>query len=339
MIDLRSDTVTRPTLDMRRAMAEAEVGDDVYGEDPTVARLQEEAARRLGFEAALWVPSGTMGNEIAIRILTRPGQEVLADARSHVVQYELAGMAALSGVMPRVVHADQGLISAADIRGAARPAAYYRSDLGLVVLENTHNLAGGTVADEAQMREAIAAAHEAGVPVHVDGARLWNAAAALGVEPRQLVAGADTVMVTLSKGLCAPAGSILAGRRGLIEEARRVRKQLGGGMRQVGILAAAGLVAVNTMTRRLGEDHENARLIAEAISANRAVRLAPVRTNIVVAEMTDEPGAAVDVVQELARRQVLASAMDARTIRLVTHHDVSRADCEKAAATLAEILS
>jgi threonine aldolase len=339
VIDLRSDTVTRPTLDMRRAMAEAEVGDDVYGEDPTVARLQEEAARRLGFEAALWVPSGTMGNEIAIRILTRPGQEVLADARSHVVQYELAGMAALSGVMPRIVNAENGLITAADIRGAFRPGAYYRSDLGLVVLENTHNLAGGTVADEAQMRDAIAAAHEAGAPVHVDGARLWNAAAALGVEPRQLVAGADTVMVTLSKGLCAPAGSILAGRRGLIEEARRVRKQLGGGMRQVGILAAAGLVGLATMTRRLGEDHENARLLADAIGGSRAVRLGPVRTNIVVAEMTDEPGAAVDVVQELARRQVLASALDARTIRLVTHHDVSRADCEKAGAALAEILS
>ena len=339
MIDLRSDTVTRPTLDMRRAMAEAEVGDDVYGEDPTVNRLQEEAARRLGFEAALWVPSGVMGNEIAIRILTRPGQEVLADARSHVVQYELAGMAALSGVMPRVVSAEQGLITAADIRAAVRPSAYYRSDLGLVVLENTHNLAGGTVADEGQMREAIAAAHDAGVPVHVDGARLWNAAAALGVEPRQLVAGADTVMVTLSKGLCAPAGSILAGRRGLIDEARRVRKQLGGGMRQVGILAAAGLVALTTMTRRLGEDHENARLIADGIAGNRAIRLAPVRTNIVVAEMVDAPGAAVDVVQELARRQVLASAMDARTIRLVTHHDVSRSDCQKAAATLAEILA
>ena len=339
MIDLRSDTVTRPTLDMRRAMAEAEVGDDVYGEDPTVNRLQEEAARRLGFEAALWLPSGTMANEVAIRILTRPGQEVLADARSHVVQYELAGMAALSGVMPRIVNAADGLLTAADIRGAARPAAYHRSDLGLVVLENTHNLAGGTVADEASMRDAIAAAHEAGVPVHVDGARLWNAAAALGVEPRQLVAGADTVMVTLSKGLCAPAGSLLAGRRGLIDEARRVRKQLGGGMRQVGILAAAGLVALQTMTRRLGEDHENARLIADALAGLRTVRLAPVRTNIVVAEMVDPPGAAADVVQELGRRQILAAALDARTLRLVTHHDVSRSDCEKAAGQLAEILA
>src|SRR6187397_3227466 len=184
MIDLRSDTVTRPTAEMRRAMAEAEVGDDVYGEDPTVNRLQEEAARRLGFEAALWVPSGVMGNEI--RILTRPGQEVLADARSHVVQFEMAGMAALSGVLPRIVQAEEGLITAADIRSALRPSAYYRSDLGLVVLENTHNLAGGTVADVATMRAAIDAAHEAGLAVHVDGARLWNAAIALGVAPRAL---------------------------------------------------------------------------------------------------------------------------------------------------------
>jgi threonine aldolase len=339
MIDLRSDTVTRPTPEMRRAMAEAEVGDDVYGEDPNVNRLQEEAARRLGFEAALWVPSGVMGNEIAIRILTRPGQEVLADARSHVVQYELAGMAVLSGVMPRIVHAHDGLITADDIRAAVRPSAYYRSDLGLVVLENTHNLAGGTVADETLMREAIAAAHDAGLPVHVDGARLWNAAVALGVEPRQLVAEANTLMVTLSKGLCAPAGSILLGRRVLMEEARRVRKQLGGGMRQVGILAAAGRVALDTMIRRLGEDHANARILAEAMAASRSVRLAPVRTNIVIAEMIDPPGAAVNVVQELARRQVLATAMDARTVRLVTHHDVTRADCEKAGAILAEILS
>jgi threonine aldolase len=339
MIDLRSDTVTRPTAEMRRAMAEAEVGDDVYGEDPTVTRLQEEAARRLGFEAALWVPSGVMGNEIAIRILTRPGQEVLADARSHVVQFEMAGMAALSGVMPRIVQAEDGLITAADIQAALRPSAYYRSDLGLVVLENTHNLAGGTVAGVVAMRDAIDAAHAAGVPVHVDGARLWNAAAALGVEPRQLVAGADTVMVTLSKGLCAPAGSILAGRRLLMEEARRVRKQLGGGMRQVGILAAAGLVALETMTRRLPEDHENARLLADALVTCRSIRLAPVRTNIVVAEMVDPPGAAANVVQELARRQILASAMDARTIRMVTHHDVSRADCVTAGGVLAEILS
>jgi threonine aldolase len=335
-VDLRSDTVTRPTPEMRRAMAEAPVGDDVYQEDPTVNRLQEVAARLLGFEAALWLPSGVMGNEIAIRLLTRPGQEVLADERSHVVQYELAGMAVLSGVMPRTVRTEDGLLTAEHIGAAQRPPAYYRSDLGMVVLENTHNLAGGVVADVDLMSAAIAAAHEAGLPVHVDGARLWNAAVALGVEPRRLVAGADTVMVTLSKGLCAPAGSLLAGSAVRMEEARRVRKQLGGGMRQVGILAAAGLVALETMIPRLAEDHAHARLLADALGRARGVRVHPGRTNIVVGTL-DGP-TAPDVVQTLAAQGVLATAMDARTLRLTTHRDVSRGDCERAAAVLQAVL-
>jgi threonine aldolase len=207
VIDLRSDTVTRPTDAMRRAMATAEVGDDVYGEDPTVNRLQEAAARRLGFEAALWVPSGVMGNEIAIRLLTRPGQEVLAEERSHVVQFELAGMAALSGVMPRTVAAEEGLLTPEIVRAALPPRAYYRSEVGVVVVENTHNLAGGTVYTVERMQALVAACRELKLPVHLDGARLWNAAVALGVDPAELARGADTVMVTLSKGLCAPAGS------------------------------------------------------------------------------------------------------------------------------------
>jgi threonine aldolase len=336
MIDLRSDTVTRPTPEMRRAMAEAEVGDDVFGEDPTVNRLQETAAARLGFEAALWVPSGVMGNEIAIRLLTRPGQEVLADERSHVVQYELAGMAALSGVMPRVVRAPDGLLTAALVREARRPYAYYRSDLGAVVLENTHNLAGGVVADAALMAGAIAAAHEAGLPVHVDGARLWNAAVALGTEAGRLVEGADTVMVTLSKGLCAPAGSLLLSSRSRIDEARRVRKQLGGGMRQVGVLAAAGLVALE-LVPRLAEDHANAVVVAEALRACPGVEVLPGRTNIVVAGLAGR--AAPEVVEALAARGVLAVAMDGRTLRLVTHRDVDRAQCEAAAQVLRELLA
>jgi threonine aldolase len=335
-VDLRSDTVTRPTAAMRRAMAEAEVGDDVYGEDPTVNRLQDAAARLLGFEAALWVPSGVMGNEIAIRVLTRPGQEVLADEKSHVVQVELAGMAVLSGVMPRVVRTEDGHLTADHIRRALRPPAYYRSDLGLVVLENTHNLAGGTVAPAPVMAGAIAAAHEAGVPVHVDGARLWNAAVALGVEVRRLVEGADSVMVTLSKGLCAPAGSLLAASRPRIDEARRVRKQLGGGMRQVGVLAAAGLVALETMIPRLADDHTHARLLAAALASCPGVRVAPGGTNIVVADL--ETRTAPDAAAELGRHGVLATAMDTRTLRLVTHHDVSTADCERAASILHAVL-
>jgi threonine aldolase len=337
MIDLRSDTVTRPTPEMRRAMAEAEVGDDVYGEDPSVNRLQELAAGLLGFEAALFVPSGVMGNEIAIRLLTRPGQEVLADDRSHVVQYELAGMAALSGVMPRVVATPDGILTPEAIRAALKPKVYYRSDVGLVVLENTHNLAGGTVYDLAQNRAALEACRAAGLAVHVDGARLWNAAVALGCQPRELAAGADTLMVTLSKGLCAPVGSLLVGSRERIQEARRVRKQLGGGMRQAGILAAAGIVALESMIPRLADDHAHARLLAQALQGCRGVEVAPVRTNIVVAALAGR--SAPDVVSALAARHVLATAMDATTLRLVTHRDVSRADCERAGAALAAVLA
>ena len=335
-IDLRSDTVTRPTPTMRTAMAEAEVGDDVYGEDPTVNRLEALAAATLGFEAALFVPSGVMGNEIAIRILTEPGQEVLADERSHVVNYELAGMSALSGVMPRTVRTPDGLLTAEAIRAAIHPAVYYRSDLGLVVLENTHNLAGGIVQDLASTRAAISAARESGLKVHLDGARIWNAAVALRTTPRELAAGADTLMVTLSKGLCAPVGSLLLAARPLVEEARRVRKQLGGGWRQAGVLAAAGIVAIETMVPRLAEDHAHARLLGEAIRGAPGVDLRPVETNIVIAIL--EGRSAPEVVAVLRERSVLATAMDARTLRLTTHHDVSRAQCQTAAAILREVL-
>jgi len=337
MIDLRSDTVTRPTPEMRRAMAEAEVGDDVFGEDPTVNRLQERAAELLGFEAALWVPSGVMGNEIAIRVLTEPGQEVLAEERSHVVQYELAGMAVLSGVMPRVVPGDEGRLTPESVRAAIRPYMYLRSDLGMAVIENTHNLAGGSLYTVDQTAAVVTACREAGLRVHVDGARLWNAAVALGVPPADLVRGADSAMVTLSKGLCAPAGSLLVASKERIQKARRVRKQLGGGMRQVGILAAAGIVALDTMIPRLAEDHDNARLLASALARCRGLRVAPAPTNIVVATLDGRR--APDVVAAAAERGVLVTAMDAVTLRLVTHRDVARADCERAAAVLTQLLA
>ena len=336
MIDLRSDTVTKPTPEMRRAMAEAEVGDDVFLEDPTVNTLQDEEAALLGFEAALWVPTGTMGNAVALRLLGEAGQEVLLDERAHVVRYELGGLAVLSGLMPRTVRTPDGLLTAEHVRAALSPRAYYKSDLGVVSLENTHNLAGGVVQEPAAVRAVIDAAHEAGLKVHVDGARLWNAAVALGVPPRELVAGADTVMVALSKGLCAPAGSLVLSSRADIERARRVRKQLGGGLRQVGILAAAGLVAIRGMVPRLADDHAHARLLADALEACPGVRVAPQRTNIVVGTLQSR--AAVDVVAALKARGVLITAMDATTIRLVTHHDVTRADCERAAAALREAL-
>ena len=335
-IDLRSDTVTRPTAPMRRAMAEAEVGDDVYGEDPTVNRLEARAAEILGMEAALFVPSGTMGNAIAIRILTRRGDEVLVERRSHVVRYELSGMSVLSGVMPRMADAPGGHLTPEHVRAVVAPRAYYKSDVSLVVLENTHNLGGGTVQGVEEVQGVVAAARECGFRVHVDGARIWNAAVALGVPPKALVKGVDTVMACLSKGLCAPVGSILAASRERIEEARGARKLLGGGMRQAGILAAAGLVALDTLVARLADDHANARVLADALGRGKGVRVAPVETNIVVAGL--EGRTAPDVVASLRERGVLASAMDARTLRVVTHHDVSLDDCARAAAAIEQVL-
>jgi threonine aldolase len=335
-IDLRSDTVTKPTAEMRRAMAEAEVGDDVYGEDPTVNRLEARAAELLGMEAALFVPSGTMGNAIAIRILTERGDEVLVERRSHVVRYELSGMSVLSGVMPRMADAPGGHLTPDHVRAAVAPRAYYKSDVTLVVLENTHNLGGGTVQGVEEFQAVVAAARECGFHVHVDGARIWNAAVALGVEPAALVRGTDTVMACLSKGLCAPVGSVVASSRERIEKARRARKLLGGGMRQAGILAAAGLVALDTLVPRLAEDHANARLLGEALARGRGVRVAPVETNIVVA--TIEERTAPDAVATLRGEGVLAIAMDAHTLRLVTHRDVSRGDCERAAAVVERVL-
>jgi threonine aldolase len=336
MIDLRSDTVTKPTPAMRRAMAEAEVGDDHYGEDPTVNRLEALAAETLGFEAAVFLPSGTMGNAIAVRLLTRRGDEVLAEPRAHVVNYEIAGLATLSGVMARMVSTPDGLLTAEVIRAAQRPTSLYRSDLSLVVLENTQNLAGGVVQDVDSTRAALVEARAHGMKAHLDGARLWNAAVALGVAPRTLAAGFDTVMVDLSKGLCAPVGALLAASAGLVREARRVRKQLGGGLRQAGILAAAGIVALETMVSRLAEDHENARLLGLALARVPGARVKPVATNIVVAEL--EGRDAPEAVRALEANGVRAVAMDARTLRLVTHHDVSRADCERAAGLVERAL-
>jgi threonine aldolase len=322
---------------MRRAMAEAEVGDDVYGEDPTVVRLEARAAELLGMEAALFVPSGTMGNAIAIRILTERGDEVLAERRSHVVRYELSGMSVLSGVMPRMVDAPGGHLTPGQVRAAGGPRAYYKSDVSLVVLENTHNLGGGTVLGVPETQAVVAAAREAGFRVHLDGARIWNAAVALGVAPSALAAGVDTVMTCLSKGLACPVGSLVASSRERIERARRARKLLGGGMRQAGILAAAGLVALDTMVARLAEDHAHARLLGEALARGRGVRVAPVQTNIVVATL--EGRTAPDVVAVLRERGVLATAMDAVTLRLVTHRDVGREDCERAAEVIAKTLA
>jgi len=328
IIDLRSDTVTQPTAAMRKAMAEAEVGDDVFEEDPTVIRLEQRVASMLGFEAALFMPTGVMANEVAIRLWTRPGDEVLCDAHSHVVDYELSGMAALSGVIPRTVSTERGHVSAREVKASARPRSYYRSEITLLVLENTHNLAGGTVTTASDMQESITAAHEIGLKVHVDGARLWNAAIALGSPPADLVRGADSAMVTLSKGLCAPVGSILCSSREAVGRARRVRKQFGGGMRQIGHLAAAGLVAVDTMVARLAEDHEKARGLAAIVSEAKGARVVAPQTNILFVHF--ENPIAQELGDRLEREGIKASVMGRSSLRFVTHKDVTPEDCETA---------
>ena len=336
VIDLRSDTVTRPTVEMRAAMAAAEVGDDVYGEDPTVNLLEKRAAEVLGREAAIFVPTGTMGNQIALRLHTQHGQEVICEARSHVLDWEMAMMAAFAGCMPRTVVGDRGVMTWEQIREKISAPIYYRAQTGLIWLENSHNMAGGTVTPVEVLREIWAGAKEVGLPTHLDGARVFNAAVALGVSVAELTAGFDTVMFCLSKGLGAPVGSMLVGSAKNIERARVFRKALGGGMRQAGVLAAAGLIALEKMPARLHEDHANARLIAEAVAkcAGASVDLAGVQTNIVIFSVSD----AAKVVAGLKAKGILASAIGVSQVRVVTHFDVSREDCEVCAGVLGEML-
>ncbi|HEV2577429.1 MAG TPA: low-specificity L-threonine aldolase [Acidobacteriaceae bacterium] len=343
VIDLRSDTVTKPTAAMRAAMAAAEVGDDVYGEDPTVNRLEQRAAGVFGREAAIFVPTGTMGNQIAIRLHTDHGQEVICEARSHILDWEMAMVSAFSGCVPRAVEGDGGVLSWESIRRAIAPKIYYRAPTGLIAVENTHNMAGGTVTPLEVLEEIWEGARDARLPVHLDGARVFNAAAALGVDVATLTQGFDTVMFCLSKGLGAPVGSILVGSREVIERARVFRKALGGGMRQAGVLAAAGLIALEEMPKRLAEDHANARLLAEAIARCDGAEIGPadVQTNIVIFTLkqgSGESGDASALVRKLREHGVLASAIGPHAVRLVTHYDVSRDDCERAAAVLAQLL-
>jgi len=338
MIDLRSDTVTRPTRAMREAMFAAEVGDDVYGEDPTVNRLEKDAAAVFGREAAIFVPSGTMGNQIAVRLHTKHGQEVVCEARAHVMDWEMATTAAFSGCQLRTVAGERGSLTWEQISRAIGPKIYYRAQTGLICIENTHNMAGGTVTPVAAMRKICEGAHAVGLPVHLDGARIFNAAAALGVEVSELTRGFDTVMFCLSKGLGAPVGSMLVGSRAAIEQARIFRKALGGGMRQAGILAAAGLIALHEMTVRLADDHANARLLAESIAEarNAEIDLEAVETNIVIFRLRN--GDAAKFCDGLKQKGVLASAIGADAVRFVTHYDVDREACERAAALVSEQL-
>lgn len=335
-IDLRSDTVTRPTPAMRAAMAAAEVGDDVYGEDPTVNQLEARAAEIFGREAALFVPTGTMGNQIAVRMHTEHGQEVICESRGHLVDWEMAMVSAFSGCQLRTVYADRGVLTWPLIQKVISRGLHFRSRTGLISLENTHNMAGGTVMPPEIAEEIWNGAADAGLPVHLDGARVFNAATALNIPVDQLTSGFSSVMFCLSKGLCAPVGSMLVSSRRNIERARNFRKGLGGGMRQAGILAAAGLVALNEMTGRLQEDHDNAKFLAGILSElpQLELDLALVQTNIVIFSLRG--GDAHALVRALASRGVLAGTVGDHSIRLVTHHDVNRAACERASAILAE---
>ena len=341
VIDLRSDTVTRPTPAMRRAMAAAEVGDDVYREDPTVRSLEEKAAAMLGKEAALFVPTGTMGNQIAVKVWTRPGQEVVLEERSHIIDYEMAQMAQFSGVMPRVVRGTAGVPSVDAVRRALRPPIYYIAQTGLVALENTHNMAGGTILPQAAAEEIAGLARAHRIPVHLDGARIFNAAVATGRPAAELARPFDTVMFCLSKGLGAPIGSILAGSTAFIEEALRVRKRLGGGMRQVGIVAAAGLVALEQQIDRLADDHALARRLADRLASIDGYGVDPeaVVTNIVIIEVRRKGRTAPQVCERLGAAGVLISPLDDERMRALTHYDLAPADIETAADRFAEAIA
>jgi len=337
-IDLRSDTVTRPTPAMRRAMAEAEVGDDVYGEDPTINRLEQRAAEIFGKEAALFVPSGTMGNTIAIKLHTTHGQEVICEARSHILNYELSMMAWFAGCVARPVKAEDGVLRWSQIRPEIRPLGPHSAPTGLIEIENTHNMAGGTVTPVDVVEEICDGSHECGLKVHMDGARIFNAAAYLGVPVDGIVAKVDTVMFCLSKGLGAPVGSILVGTAADIARARLYRKRLGGGMRQAGVLAAAGLIALEEMPKRIGEDHANARFLADALSHIPGIG-APqdVQTNIVIFEVSGTGLDPDEFSRRLNERGVLINGINSREMRLLTHYDADRAACEQAALAIAEV--
>ncbi len=335
MIDLRSDTVTQPTAQMREAMYRAEVGDDVYGEDPTLVELETLGARMTGKEAGLFVTSGTMGNQVAVLTHTQRGDEVICEAESHIFYSEVAGLAVLSGVQARTVPSIKGIMSAETIEAAIRPQDIHQPKTTLICLENSHNRAGGTCYSLDSLAAIRKMADRRKLPVHMDGARLFNAALAQGVTVDKITQYADTVQFCLSKGLCAPVGSLLVGPADFIARARRYRKMLGGGLRQAGILAAAGIVALQHMVDRLAEDHANAAKLAEAVaSAGFAIDLSTVQTNIVIFDVSRMGVKAADFAAKLKKAGVLVSVFGEYRVRMVTHYGITAEDI----ATVTEIL-
>ena len=340
VIDLRSDTVTRPSAAMRRAMAEAEVGDDVFLEDPTLNLLQERSAAVFNREAALFVPSGSMGNLTALMASTRPGQEVICETNGHIYNYEMAAISALAGLLPRVVNGEDGRLSWDAISPAIRPKVYYRPRTSLICLENTVNMAGGTVYPTALVEDICDRAHAMDIKVHLDGARVFNAATYLGERVADMTRKADSIQFCLSKGLGAPVGSMIVGTRDFIERCRSIRKMLGGGMRQAGVLAAAGLVALEEGPKRLQDDHDNARLLAQALARVPGIALdaEKVQTNIVIFSVRPSGLTSAEFLSQLAARGVLAVPVDDERVRMVTHLDVGRRDVENAAEIVASVL-
>jgi threonine aldolase len=335
-IDLRSDTVTRPTPGMRAAMAAAEVGDDVFNEDPTVNRLQERVAALLGKEAALYVPSGTMSNQICVKTHTQPGDEMLCEAGCHIYNFEAGGPAVLSGVTSRTIEGDYGILDVSQLDGKIRGSNDHLVRTRLVCLENTHNRGGGRVYPLEKIQAISDWAHQNGLVIHLDGARLWNAVVATGVPAAEWARYFDTVSVCFSKGLGAPIGSALAGPREFVTRARRVRKLFGGGMRQAGVAAAAALYALDHHVERLADDHRNARVIAQAIADTPGLRLDPpeVETNLIWMHVDPDLGPAKEVAAALKQQGILVQTAGPQTLRACTHLDVSAAQAERVAETV-----
>lgn len=339
-IDLRSDTVTVPTDEMREAMYKAEVGDDVYGEDPTVRKLEEMAAEMLGKEAALLVTSGTQGNQVSVMTHTHPGEEIIVEENCHIITYEVGGIGYLSGVQTKALKSNKGVLNPEDVEKAIRPKDIHYPVTSLICLENTHNRAGGTVTPIEIMKEIYEIAKNHNIPVHLDGARIFNAATYLKVDVREIAKYADSVMFCLSKGLCAPIGSVVVGTKDFIEKARKYRKMLGGGMRQAGFIAAAGIVALEKMTKRLQEDHDNARFLAEGLKDIPGINLdlETVQTNIVMTDISGTGMTGKELSLKLKEHGILINGGNDFAVRFVTHYYISKKDIEKTLDAIEKIV-
>ena len=339
-IDLRSDTVTKPTPGMRSAMQTAEVGDDVFHEDPTVQKLEERVAKILGKDAALFVPSGTMSNQICVKVHTQPGDELLCDLNCHIYKYEAGGAAVHSGVTCRTIEGDYGVLDLAQLEDKIQPPNDHCVRTRLVCLENTHNRGGGKIYPLDKIRDISSWARKNGLQMHLDGARLWNAIVATGIPAQEWARHFDSVSVCFSKGLGAPIGSALAGSKDFITRGRRIRKLFGGGMRQAGIIAAAALYALDNHIERLADDHRNAQVLAQAVADTPGLSLVPaeVDTNLLFAQIDSDLGTAKDVADKLKEHHVLAMPTAPQTIRMCTHLDVSAAQTERAADTIRRTL-